>query len=259
MSLDKEVLRMDSLGIFPRSYETAEQFVERGNQFLESSTSNQMYSYALYSARITDHCNKLYLPGVDDNLLIKKAAAKVNKRFNCDLSWVPAYYGNLGDLILFGGRGGVAFGSLDTGTKSKTYISPFIVLNSFQMTRAGELKSAMHELVHIPRATAFNECITYAASRSFDEMLANFAYLSGVFKPVPDASCRTMVEYIRARAKFRRAFKQMYGYALIRVPYEEVKDFFLEGLLSEDPKKTICIKAEDGDLRYRIIKERLGL
>ena len=256
MALDEEVLRLDGKGIFPFNDESEDEFVDRGNRLINRTDVKEgMHAYA--NTETYEHY-RVHLRSDDVSVRFRAQQQRINERFGCDLSWVAVYYAHLGSLLDSYTLGSNASSVVNKDESDLHVKPPFILINPILFFLIEGIVMS-HELIHVPRNMAFVHpaLITYPGQRKYEERVAHSPTLPSsiygtLMHPIDSG------QFFRFRAKLKSAFGSNADYILIRTPYEEVKDFYFDGILGK-PRDVICRGAESGSLRYRVIKEKIGL
>lgn len=240
MALDKELLEMDSLGIFPTSGENPDHYLKRGFAYVNHlHVGDKMDSFAVQrSLRAGDK-----IIGKVNESVKYEAVQKIKKRFKCDLSWLHAYYFEYQNGV----RGTCYSPSLIRKNGQDLYVPPFIsvVIDDY----------LLHEMVHTAR-WSLRDCIEYNLTEYYEERIAKSfnRFYTGLLM-----NARASIKFIFIRQKLRLAFGDMADYVLIRTSHDEAQDFYIEGAISKNPRENICKRAEKGILKCKIMKEKLKL
>lgn len=243
-------IEMDRMGIFSADRESVGGYLERAGMILASAAgANHRY----LEARAQTQLQPL------DSKTISDAVRNINSRFGVNLSWVGVYEGYLGDLSLESVAAGKCIGVREYRRGGKlTHIEPsFVVVNSSLLF--GKKSTAIHELTHFPRLLAFDFSVVYADTQNYEEILARSHSILQMLSPnrgIELLLSPAAWEYYKARLRLQAEFGRYAGYVLMRMTYDEVKDWFIDRGLS--PKEAISRSADRGNLRYRIVREVLG-
>ncbi len=235
MSLNRETLKLDRMGIFPASSESAKQHILRGNVLLDES------------ARLQRHIAETRFGGELDPYTNHKqidwAVGKLKQRYGVDLSWVRIYTAYLGDPFLSEGAAGMC-------VPPQGVVPPFVVLNSFTLPGRGD--TLVHEMTHLPRVSSFDFDVIYARTHAFEERLARSHSIGQLLVILPEN-----FDYLKAKYKLWRAFGEKAGYVLMRMSYDEIKDFLIDDVLNikGGPRDLIARLASKGYLKFQVINE----
>lgn len=261
MSLDKEVLKIDSFGVFPRPGETIEGYVSRGWKIVQHTDCKDPLDHIL---PILKFCEWKNISPVEKNM-VRDAAARLSSRFCCDMGWIDAYYAET-DFPQEKSTLGFSQAnkkSIEKGVEKQ--IPPFVVLNRRSMIP--HMPTLLHEMAHSAREMSdvnphkgpdyvgdYEEIVADSAGNIWNQ-LVHWRLLFSKALPI----------YISARSAMQTAFGDMADYVMIRTPFEEINKYYTCCSRQEkDPKEVICLAAEEGiaekpSLRHMIMKERLGL
>jgi len=251
MTLDKEVLECDRFGVFPKPYEKPEEYVDRTRSIISASdVGDKLGKVFKAHVRGAQLCNDIWQFPYDKR---RKAVEKVKKKYDCDLRWVHVFYGDLQyDPVVYGSIVGYAAPDIKI---NEFHVPRFVVMSIHFQTFAQS--NLTHELVHTARNQLRDE-IEYEFTHDLEEKLADEPSLIrravSLFRRSPKTNFKAWKYKMRLKA-----FGDKAGYVMIRTPVEEMQDFYVDRKVSDDPKETICIMAEKGNLRYQIMKEKLRL
>jgi hypothetical protein len=256
MVLDEQIMRLDNYGIFPMSLEKEADFLERGKRVLSWSDVSDSLTYMQKVLFEDGFHGEVFLPNSRDKIKITSCVKRIKNKYQCDLSWVPIVYTDMG----FGDGlpKGLTYSdvvNVDKYGKIKEVQPPFIVINSAFATKG----LYTHELLHITNLLSKTTSITYPGHESYSERIANQgSHLKHLSSNITHPVINFQFNIIKTRLALNLGIKAA-NYVMPRLNYEEAKDFFYDKIISKDPKETICKCAENNNLRYKIIKERLEL
>lgn len=252
MSLDAELMKFDGMGLIPRENETKESYLHRCVKTIMPFPDSDLDKYAREALK-DEGIDEIFLPNDSDRLLIKEASRRVQARFGCDLSWVRVCYADMG--LGDGLPRAYSYGCIEFEKEGRLLIvPPLIVVNSAVF---GKFATYMHEMVHIPTRCINAPQIAYAGWKKYHERVANEVTLFYQLKSLVEINPRISFEFLCIKHRLKRTLGHNANYVLIRLSYEEARDFFYERKLN--PVELICRNAERGRLKYKIMKERLRL
>jgi len=256
MTLEKDLTLLDSKGVIPERNETPEKYIDRAVRIIKGSDISDIVAYAQMRLKTEGGFRRrVVFPNSGDKRVIARAVKNIDGRFGCDFSWLTLCYADMG--LGDGLPRGYTFATRKSVTDGEVkYEPPLIVVNSAILGKKG---TYLHELIHMPLQISGYDDGCYKGWRSYEQRLANEATISRKAISALTINPKVNFEFAVVKHRLRQAFGSNDGYVLIRTPHEEARDFYFERTLSKDPKEVICIRAEKGDTRYQIMKQRLKL
>ena len=266
MTLDKELLELDSRGIFPRCGESEDEYVERGWKVVRHSDCNDPLGYVIPLLEFFEWKNV----SPAERMMVRTAVERVGRRFCCDVHWIDVYYAET-DFPVEKSTLGFSLANkwcIEGGIERQ--IPPFVVLN--RRSIVPHMPVLLHEIAHSVRE--LSEVNPHKGPEyvgDYEEMVADSAgNLWNWLVHWKLLFSSAMPTYLSARG-IMGSFGDMADYTLIRSPYSDVVNMLKNNNPDSNTKihavparDYICRMAEkdtrDGPaLRYRIMKERLGL
>lgn len=259
MTLDCELLELDGLGVFPRPGESIEDYVSRGWKVVRHTDCEDALSYV---EPILRHCEWKRIEPAGKGM-VEAAAETLGRRFLCSMGWLDVY---LAETDFAPERSTLGFSLANKKSiegEIERQIPPFVVLNRDSLIP--KMPILLHEMVHSARELSdVNPHKGPDYVGDYEEMVADGA--GNLWNRLVHARLlfsQAFPEYLSAKRAIEDSFGEMAGYVQIRMPYDEILEFTRCPGTGEwrkfIPLKAECGEGKSSSLRYRIMKERLGL
>lgn len=255
-SVSSELMRLDSLGIFPLAERTESEadLIERAASAL--SARKWIMENVRQIGRRSGKLEEIY-GFVDFAGNAEKVYRHIEKKYHCNLRWVPVLAGR---MVRDGDLAGIA--GTFTSRDSRCSV-PYIVLNARD---GGSLNALRHELTHIPRVLSgmSNPAISYPALSAYEEQFAECSGPGGAIRGflrnlslAQGDSLSALRDYVKAKRALSQQFGAFADYILIRVGHDVAHDLLAESRIIRTPSDLIRKRSDKGDLRYQIIEAKL--
>jgi hypothetical protein len=238
MGLD-ELIFYDSKGIFPETYESEKEFLNRAEFVYKQKPICEYFDILKKSETVIRFADKE---------MTLKAAKDVEKRFKCDFSWINIFLGNLDS--------GVAGKCHNIFLKKYGFYQPFVILDYLL---GDNISTARHEFIHAARTSA-PSIGGYPSISFYGNQINNMEEtISDSFEGIFSFhSFFASWNLMRARNKLDRQIgKDFADYVIIRSNIDEIIEFYSRNGY-KDARSLICKKA-GVNLKYYIMKNRIGL
>ncbi|HLP80321.1 MAG TPA: hypothetical protein VK158_06820 [Acidobacteriota bacterium] len=263
MNLDSQLVELDKKGLFANNTDTQASHVVRSFSVLRSVTPDKIR----YVARCI---NASHTANVSYNYTFQHA--NIQDRFDVDTSWIPVLHSKKTikdtlDLCSNANYGEAYPAYLRSHTEVD--LPPFVVVNPASVIKESIVQ---HELIHVPRINSWADTIRYPTHKAYEEIIADTfsplrAYMTPftyAFSDVPEYTTQNAITALwhlqRARSLLTfQVGKESAEYILMRMPYEEVKDFLIDNKKRRSIRHIIGETAEKGNVRYQVMKHRLSI
>jgi hypothetical protein len=259
MALDSDLIKLDSLGIFPRPGEPIEGYVFRGWRIANHTDADESSVFSLIKFLEWENVS----PAGDE--IVKEAIDGLDRRFCCRPTYVDVYFADTDfpeekDLLGFSMANKKSYiGGLER------QIPPFVLLNRKGIVPY--VPRLRHEMAHSMRELSdVNPHRGQEYVGDYEEMVADSAgNLWNKWVHWRLLSSKALPIYLSAELTMKSTFGKMADYVMMRTSYDEMDNIFLKRKLAgKKLKGYICEVAEEKEpgtpyLKYEIMKERLRL